>query len=142
MTPSAESRWLQYGAQSLVRLRQPEPVSLDVYSRISFFFPSFPFVPYRFEHGSTGPVQPLSFLLLEVSDDRLDGRSRSQMDIGNFPAHCTEELDFGPGGLYLRELDSGAMGTEPAYDPAPAQLQEWIRTAHGPANNLLVKDLG
>src|ERR1700739_2391066 len=34
------------------------------------------------------------------------------------------------------------MGTEPANDPASAQLDKGIGTAHSPADNRLIKDFG
>ncbi len=87
-------------------------------------------------------MQPLTFLRGEVAEDDLAGRGSAEMDVGGLKSHGMEKAEFSAGTAQGGEFDAGAMRAKAAYDPAPAKLNEGIRTADGAVDDGLVENLG
>src|ERR1700680_882909 len=63
------------------------------------------------------------------------------MDICSFPTHGAKQAQFLPGCPKRGQLDARAVRTQSPHDPAPAQLNEWVETAHRLADNRLIQNL-
>src|ERR1700733_6947610 len=86
-------------------------------------------------------VQPLSFLFVDMAQNRFAGRCSAEMDVGGFPSHSPEQSEFDVRCAQGSEFNTRAVRGQAANDPAPTQLEKRIRAAHGAVDDGLVKDI-
>src|SRR5215467_3028250 len=65
----------------------------------SVLLPGLPVGPNRVHHFPRSLVQPLPFLLIEITKNELACGPRPEMNVGRFPAHCVEQAEFLAWGL-------------------------------------------
>ena len=114
----------------------------SIQSGVPFLFPNCPVGADRLQHGFSSLVKPLSFLFLEMAEDGFAGGEGAEMDVGGFPSHGVQKAELGPGGAQRSQFDAGTVRAETTDDPASAQLDERIGTAHGAVDDDLVKNFG
>lgn len=87
-------------------------------------------------------MQPLPFLPFQVREDRLAGGASAEVDVGGFKSHRSEQLHLLALGFQGCQFDARAMWAQATNDPAAAQLDKGIGTAHRAADDRLIKNFG
>jgi hypothetical protein len=62
------------------------------------------------------------------------------MYVGSFPSHSVQKAHLFARSFQSCKFDPGAVGTEATDDPMSAELNEWVGTANGAADDRLVEN--